>query len=213
MTPEPTIDESPFITIWDAPRATIRQIVSRDPRYRVNSLFFAAGAVGALDAMAQLAAQLTVPLFAIPIFCMTTGLFAIPLSHMGAWYKRLVGRLLGGVATQREVAAAAAWATVPNVVGHGVLWAIQFAMYGTEVMQAEHPTIDASPRLVQLSLWLATTLFWVWSLCVSVVGFAEVNRFSVARSIATTVLTPTLILVFGLLILFGVLVFRAAYRY
>ena len=209
MTPEQTFDESPLITIWDAPRETIRQIVTRDPRRGVNTLFFAAGVVGTLDGLAQLAERVAIPLIALPVVCVAMGTLAIPFGHMGAWYKRLVGRLFGGEASQNEVVAVAAWATVPTIVGHTALWIIRFAMYGTELLQADHPTIDASPRLVQLSLGLAATGFSLWSVYVSVVGFAEVNRFSVARSVATSLLTPVLILIVGVLIVFGVLVFRA----
>ena len=129
---------------------------------------------------------------------------------MGAWYKRLVGRWLGGQATQPEVVAVAAWATVPTIVGHTALWLVRFALYGTEILQTNHPTIDASPRIVQLSLGLAATGFSLWSVYVSIVGFAEVNRFSVARSVATSLLTPVLILTAGIAILVGVIVFRAS---
>ncbi len=210
MTPEQTLDESPLISIWEAPRETIRQIVSRDPSYGVTALFFAAGAVGALDGLAQIGERFTLPLMAVPVLCLLTGLVAIPLGHLSAWYKRLIGRLFGGQATQREVVAVAAWATVPTIVGHAALWVIRFALYGTEILQPEHPTIDASPRIVQLSLGLAATGFSVWSIYVSIVGFAEVNRFSVARSVATSLLTPVLILTTGVAILVGVIMFRAS---
>jgi hypothetical protein len=210
MTPEQTFDESPLIRIWEAPRETIRQIVSRDPRRGVTTLFFAAGAIGALDGLAQLGERFTLPLVAVPVVCVLTGIVAIPFGHMGAWYKRLVGRWLGGQATQPEVVAVAAWATVPTIVGHAALWLVRFALYGTEILQTNHPTIDASPRIVQLSLGLAATGFSLWSVYVSVVGFAEVNRFSVARSVATSLLTPVLILTAGIAILVGVIVFRAS---
>jgi Yip1 domain len=212
MTPEQSLDESPLISIWDAPRATIRQIVDRDPRRWVNSLFFAAGVIATLNGFTAAAEffPVPIPLAGVPILCAMTGIVAIPVRHLGAWYKRLIGRLLGGQATQREVVAVAAWATVPTIVGHGALWIVRFALYGTEVLLPEHPTIDASSGLVQLSFGLAATLFSLWSGYVSIVGFAEVNRFSVARSVATSILTPVLILTAGVVILVGVIVFRAS---
>src|SRR5262249_42194986 len=124
MTPESMSDESPFITIWDAPRETIRRIVDRDPRFLVNPLFFAAAAVGTLDVLAELAQRFPIPPLMVPLACAVTGLIAIPLGHMNAWYKRFVARLFGGQATQQEAAAVAAWATVPTVIGHAALWAI-----------------------------------------------------------------------------------------
>ncbi len=192
MTPAETSHESPFVTIWDTPRETIRYIVSTDPRRHVNLLFFLAGALGGLAVWARLTERLDVPPAAVPVVCAMAGLVAIPLGHVGAWYKCFVGRLLGGQASRPEVVAVAAWSTVPTVVGTALLWAIRFVLYGAEVLRSEHPAIDASPRIVQLTLEIATMLFSAWSLCVSVIGFAEVNRFSIARSIATSLATPIL---------------------
>src|SRR5262249_17744289 len=122
------------------------------------------------------------------------GLLNVPIGHMNAWYKRWVGGLLGGDATRIEVAAVAAWSLVPTIVGHGGLWIARFALYGRELFAVEHPTIDPAPPLVRPSFCIGALLFSGWSLAISVVGFAEVNRFSIARSIGTTVL-GTLIVV------------------
>ena len=197
MTPEPTADESPFITIWDAPRETIRRIVDRDPRRHVNLLFFAAGAIGTLDALAQFAERFPMPPLAVPVVCLVTGLVAIPFGHLGAWYKRLISRLFGGLATQAEAVAVAAWATVPTVAGHAALWGIRFGLYGTELFRPDHPTVDTSPRLLTLSLGLASMLVSTWSVYVAVVAFAEVSRFSVGRSILTSLVTPVLVVTWG----------------
>jgi hypothetical protein len=208
MTPEPTLDESPFITIWDAPRETIRQIVARDPGRGVSALFFAAGAIAALDGLAELAQHVSMPPLALPLMCVVTGVVTIPLGHLGASYKQLVGRMLGGQATRREATAVAAWSVIPTTVGHAALWMTRFALYGGEVLSAEHPTMDAAPGIVRLSLGLAAMLFSLWSFYVSVVGFAEVNRFSIARSIATSVLAPLLVLAVGALVVVAVVLVR-----
>jgi hypothetical protein len=209
-TTEPTTDESPFITIWDAPRETVRRVVARDPRRHVNLLFFAAGAVATLDGVAQLSDQVPMPPLALPILCALTGLFSIPLAHLGAWYKRLVGRLLGGQASQREVVAVAAWSSVPTVVGHAVLWGVRLAVYGTAVLEPGHTDVADAPSLTERSLALAAMLFTFWSFYVSIVGFAEVNRFSIARSVATSVLTPLLMITAFIAILVAVIVYRAS---
>lgn len=208
MTPEQTSHESPFVTIWEAPRETIRHIVSTDPRRHVNTLFFLAGAIGGLAVSVRLAEHRDVPLPAVPILCVGAGLLAIPLGHVGAWYKRFVGRLLGGQASRPEVVAVAAWSTVPTIVGSALLWAVRFGLYGTEVLRPDHPTIDASPRMLQLALEIATMLFSVWSLCVSVIGFAEVNRFSIARSIATSLVTPLLLAILAVTFVVAAVVLR-----
>jgi len=193
--PEPIADESPFVTIWEAPRATIRRIVDTDPRFHVNGLFFCSGVIGALEGIATWAQRFELPLVAIPIGCLLLGAITVPTGHANAWYKRWVGGLLGGTASRQEVAAVNAWATVPVIVGHTGLWIIQGALYGREIYSPVHPTIDAASTLVRVTFALAAGLFTLWAAVVVVAGFAEVNRFSIARSIAASIIAVTIIAV------------------
>ena len=198
MPHEPLPDESPFVTVWEAPRATIRRIVDTDPRHRVNWLFFVSGVVGGLDAIPAWAQRIEMPLVAVPIVCLLMGAFTVPTGHMNAWYKRWVGGLLGGAASRQEVAAVNAWATVPVIVGHTGLWIIRVALYGRELYSPEHPTIDAASGLVRITFALATALFTLWAAVIVVAGFAEVNRFSIARSIAASIIAVTIVIVTAL---------------
>ena len=190
MTPEDTVAESPFVTIWEAPRETVRRIVATDPRRHVNWLFFAAGVVGGLQGVPNWVEKtgIALPILAAVLACVVLGLISIPLGHMNAAYKRWVGSLLGGEAPRAAVAAVSAWSTIPMVVGQGGIWLVQVVLYGRELMSPEHPTIDAAPRLVQTTFLLASVLFGLWTIVIAVAGFAEVNRFSIARSIATSIL-------------------------
>ncbi|HXJ36793.1 MAG TPA: YIP1 family protein [Candidatus Eisenbacteria bacterium] len=196
MTPE---NESPFVTIWEAPRATIRRIVDSDPRRHVNLLFFGGGVVGTLSALRSHAPSFDVP----PLFaaggCILVGLLSVPSSHLGAWYMRSIGGWLGGTASRQEVAAAFAWAGVPAVVGGFALWVLQFALFGTELLSPERPTIDAASPLLLTTLRLASLLLGVWTSTASLLCFAEVNRFSVLRSLTTWILSVlVVVLVIGL---------------
>jgi len=185
---EDRAEESPFVTIWEAPRATIRRVVATDPHRRVNALFFAAGAVGTLSGFASSSDRLALPPFAIALVCLGVGLLNLPMGRLNAWYKRWVGGLLGGNASRDAVVAVGAWATVPVSAGHGGLCLLQIALYGMEPFSAEHPTMDAASPLLRTSITLGRVLFTGWSAIVSISGFAEVNGFSIARSIATSLL-------------------------
>jgi hypothetical protein len=55
--------------------------------------------------------------------------------------------------------------------------------------------MDAAAPLLMRTLSLAAFAASVWAVCLSIVGFAEVNRFSIARSIATSLLAVLLIAV------------------
>lgn len=181
--------DSPFVTIWEAPRATIRRLVATDPRRHVNALFFAAGVVGTLAGVARSADQLpTPPLAILPLAALALGALNVPFGHLNALYKRWVGGLLGGTASRAAVATVGAWSTVPMTMGHGALLILQVLLYGAEPFGRERPTMDDAAPLVGLSIQLASAACTIWTVAVSVVGFAEVNGFSVWRSIATSLL-------------------------
>jgi len=212
MTPEPIADESPFFTVWEAPRETIRHLVATDPRRGVNWLFFAAGAVGGLDAASRWAQTWDVPPYVVPLACVAVGLLGIPTGHANAWYKRWVGSLLGGTATQSQVAAASAWAGVPVIAGNGGLWLVRIGLYGRELFSTEHPTLDAASRLVGITFNLAAALFAVWAVVISVAAFAEVNRFSILRSIATSILAAVIVATVAAVLLVALFVVAGAMR-
>src|SRR6185369_10030103 len=78
--------ESPFVTIWESPRETIRRVVATDPRRWVNALFFASGFVGVLMSwpklltlLAQL--EIEVPLVLVPVAAVFVGLMTILTGH------------------------------------------------------------------------------------------------------------------------------------
>jgi len=193
MTPDDVADESPFVTIWEAPRATIRRIVESDPRRHVNLLFFGGGIVAVLNALRSHAPAVDLPAVLVLGACAGVGLASIPFSHLGAWYMRWIGGLLGGTASRREVAAAFAWASVPSVLGGLVLWVGQLALFGTELFRPDRPTIDAASPLLLQTMRLASILLGMWAATASMLCFAEVNRFSVLRSLGAWLLSIVVI--------------------
>jgi len=203
LVPEPRDEpdkprESPLITIFEAPRETIRWVVATDPRRRVSALFFASGFVGALSSLPttlEEKLEITVPIAGVLAIAVIIGIITIATGILNGWYKHWVGGLLGGKASRRAVVAVAAYASIPSTVGYAVVLAIEIALYGFEPFQPLHLAMDAAPTLLTLTMWLGLGLASFWSICVSVVGFAEVNRFSIARSIATSVLAVFIIAV------------------
>jgi hypothetical protein len=190
--------ESPFITIWESPRETIRRVVATNPRRWVNALFFASGFFGALTSVPtalEERLEIEVPLEWIGALALAIGLVTIPSGHLNAWYKRWVGTLLGGDASRAAVVAVSAYASIPATVGHALVLAVQVALFGTEPFTPTHPAMDAASPLLMRTLSLGAFASSVWAVCLSIVGFAEVNRFSIGRSIATSLLAVLIIAV------------------
>ena len=175
--------ESPFITIWESPRATIRRIVDADPRRLVPLLFFAGGVRSGMTI--PIPASISPEMFplVLALVCVGAGVIAIPMSYGSAWYLRWIGSWFGGIASRAEVRASIAWAAVPSIVGTALLLGIRLALYGTEIFRDEQPTVDAASPLLTTSLSLAPLIFAVWSGVASIVCFAEVNRFSTTRAV------------------------------
>jgi Yip1-like protein len=205
LVPEPRAEpeepaESPFVTIWEAPRETIRRVVATGPRRWVNALFFASGLVGVLMSWPRLLTllervEIEVPLVLVPVIAILFGSITILTGHLNAWYKRWVGALLGGDASRAAVVVVSAYASIPSTVGYALVLAIQLALFGAEPFSQAHPTMDAASPLLMRTLSLAAFASSVWAVCLSIVGFAEVNRFTVARSIATSLLAGLFIVV------------------
>ena len=175
--------ESPFITIWEAPRATIRRIVDADPRRLVPFLFFAGGVrSGMTVSIPPTVSDDMLPLV-LALVCIVAGVLAIPTSYLSARYLRWIGSWFGGIASRAEVAASIAWAAVPSIVGTALLLAVRVSLYGAEIFRDEQPTVEAGSTLLTTSLRLAPLIFALWSGVASIVCFAEVNRFSTTRAV------------------------------
>src|SRR5262249_44221545 len=85
--------ESPFVTIWESPRATIRRVVATNPRRWVNALFFASGFVGTLASVPTALEErfeIEVPLVWLVALALGAGLMTILSGYLNAWYKRWV---------------------------------------------------------------------------------------------------------------------------
>jgi hypothetical protein len=164
----------------------------------VKTLFFASGFVGALSSLPttlEEKLEVAVPVAGVFVIAVVIGIVTIGTGIVNAWYKRWVGGLLGGDASRQAVVAVSAYASIPSTVGYALVLGIQIALYGLEPFRPTHPAMDAAPPLLGLTLWLGLGLASLWSVCVSVVGFAEVNRFSIARSIATSLLAVFIVTV------------------
>jgi hypothetical protein len=191
--------ESPFITIWESPRATIRRIVDADSRLHVTTLFFAQGFVGAIESALEHVGAAEETLVATAVRMVVTLVVVVPMSYLSAWYLRWIATWFGGQASRQEVAASVAWSTVPSIVGTAATIATRLALFGLAGFKDEVSAALAGGSLLSTTLSLAPILFAIWSGYLSILCLAEVNRFSMARAVGThlTALLIALILVAG----------------
>jgi hypothetical protein len=159
-----------MLAIWLSPRQTIRSIVATDPTRGVLLVSWLAGFALFLDALMP-KVQPKFPAGAVVLGALAAGpLVAFFLVFVEALLTAVAGRLLGGRAGALELRTALAWANAP-LLWLLVLWPAQ--------------ELVALPKLAVHVLGLA---FFVWMEILAVVLVAEVQGFSIGRSLATILL-------------------------
>ncbi len=125
---------SPYLTIWTAPRATIRQIVDTNPRYRVIFLVVLGTEVAVLGGLltglpkgsqtwnAHPAGNRAAYVWRLLLAAMLVvgPVFAIISLYVSGALMRWAGGVLGGTATAVQVRAAIAWSSIPSIAGAAV---------------------------------------------------------------------------------------------
>ena len=96
--------ESPFLTIWTRPRATMRAIVDTNPSFRVLPIAMVGGVLQAIQLEASIFAGEWVSISTLLVIAVVFGpLVGVALLYLGAWLVELSCRLLRGEADSREV--------------------------------------------------------------------------------------------------------------
>jgi len=186
---------NPWLEIWYRPRTTIRRIVKADPKWGVYILIALAGYDQYLDTATRLAYGDNLGIFGI----LGLGLLMGPLAgiisfSIFSFIVGFVGRRLGGDAENDDVLAALAWSQAPLLIKL-LLRGIQILIYGEELFKSVSPRIEENPILALLLIPFAAMgiLIGLWQTILYVLSLAEVNQFSIWRSITT-------LLIFGVII-------------
>lgn len=190
--------DKPWLTIWVAPRKTMRAILDANPRRYVILLALLVGAGEGISNATDRALGDTTSLFAVLALAIVLGGLGGLLSlAVGGWLYRWTGSWFGGVATSEEVRAALAWGAVPLLIS-GVLLVLQIALYGKEMFTTLTPRMDANPYPL-LALGFLQVLMAAWTFFLVVKTLSEAHRINAWRGLLALAL-PTIIL---FVLLFG----------
>jgi hypothetical protein len=202
----PTILDNPWIGIWTRPRKTIREIVDRDPTYRVITLAAWAGALTTLNSMLGMtlgAAPFSLPASVLPYLPILTLLspflgaaFGILGLYATAFVMDWSGRTLGGVGNALTVRAAVAWSGVPQICVSILTLIILVGAVAWHVPARSIPPsnglLEAAADPLALTDGIETVIS-IWSFILMLLCVGEVHRFSVWRTL-TAFLLPGVIL-------------------
>ncbi len=186
---------TPFITIWTQPRATIRRIVDTDPTRHVIVLAAVGPGINALAGQWSKAlnnnANLSVlwPLWVAGVVVFQAALGVVLLYVTGALF-RWSGSLLGGVASAVEVRAALAWSQVPAIVAEIIL--LVTVLMGVPLPV---PTPGQLPHVdpAFYKILLVEAIFGLWGLVIALKCIGEVHRFSAWRALVTILIPPLMV--------------------
>lgn len=208
---EPPVKKSldPLFALWTQPRATIRRLVDR-PEHQLILMAAMVGIYSAINtAHVNDLGDRGDPLLVLGLtLVLGTTVLGVLLLYLTARVIEWTGGFLGGTASGKEIRTAVAWANVPHLIGL-VIYAIQLPIYGEELFLSSTPRIDADPWL-QVGLVGFGLLRWVlsgWGLVILVRTLAEVQGFSVWRSIGNIVISVLVLFAFGMLLALPVILF------
>ncbi len=181
---------NPWFKMWTSPRETIRAIVKANPNFRLVWLSL----VYSLPSMFYVAQKLSwgasVNFWLILGIC---ALLAIPIGFIGfclnSFLLMLTGKLLKGTGSFKNIRAAFAWSSVPNVVNIA-LWVLLFVSFGAHVFLHNFPSMLYSGvhgAILQAALILQVVVA-IWMLVIFLHALGEVQGFSAWMALLNVVL-------------------------
>jgi hypothetical protein len=198
---------NPWLAIWFRPRATIRSILDDDPGRQVLLLSMLWGASFSINAARWKSHG---DLFTVPLILTLAVILApsggFPVLYLQGLFFAWVGRLLGGKGRARDLRAAFAWSSVPNVVSLILLFPA-IALFGSDLFTSSPPRIDAHPLLffLLISYALVELILLTWGFVIFIKCVAEAHHFSSWRGLTTVISWPVTL---AMIVLVGCLVYR-----
>ncbi len=118
-----------------------------------------------------------------------------------SWVVLLTGKLFKGKATFATARAAYAWSCVP-LLGNFVLWILLIIFYGNLLFYGPQPHLMLSGPAVTILfiILIGKLVFAIWSIILYLQALAEVQRYSVLRSIGNVIVAAIVMgIVFAIL--------------
>lgn len=198
---------SPWLSIWIRPKATIGRIVAENPNRSLWLLASIYGFSSLLNLFQSI--SLGVILAPLPIYLLAaliSPFWGYAMFAVWSWVVHKIARMLKGLATFQQVRAAYAWSCVPLVINVPV-WILIGVLFGEQVFlnyPDSHLFTDA--QVVALfGVLIAKVTVAIWSLVIYFNALAQVEQFSLLRSIGSIILAGVVVAVAMTLISMGLI--------
>jgi hypothetical protein len=177
---------NPWISIWTEPRKTIARIVDENPKRDLWVLAWIYGFLALMNGSQSLVLGNQFQFVGIIVFSILIApLWGMLVFAVWSFVVHLMGKLLKGKGSFSYVRAAFAWSCVPLTVNIA-LWILLLAVFGRTLFQTAQPT--TGPLVLLTLVLIAKVIIMIWSLVIYINTLAEVQRFSIGRSILNILL-------------------------
>lgn len=182
---------NPWLSILTKPRATISKIVAENPKRGLWLLAWIYGFLSLLNCFQSVTLGHSVSLFPILLLAVVFApVWGIVVFTIWSWAVYWVGKLFRGSGTFIEVRAAFAWSCVPLLFSI-LLWVLLLFAFGSSLFLnfPEGQPMQNGQMTILFGALIAKVVVAIWSLVLFINALAEVEGFSIARSILTIALS------------------------
>lgn len=196
------MQQSPWVSIWVSPRATVARIVAENPG---RSLWLLAAIYGFSSLLnlfqsASLGASFG-PLTLVVIAVVLSPFWGYITFSVWSWVVFGVGRWFKGEGTYPAIRAAYAWSCVPFILNIP-LWLVMIALFGRQLFLnfPEGYLLSDGMIAILFFILISKVILAIWSLVIYLNGLAEVQQYSILRAILNVIISGIIVsLVLGIL--------------
>jgi hypothetical protein len=189
--------QSPWLSIWTHPRATIARIVSENPN---RSLWLLAGIYGFCSLMnlfqSMALGSAMGPLGLLILAIIVAPFYGYVSFSIWSWFVSWVGKWFRGQGSFQTVRSAYAWSTVPILINIP-LWLLMVALFGHQLFMnfPDAHLLPSSQVLLLFIISIAKVVLAIWSLVIYLNALAEVQKYSVLKAILNVVVAGVILAV------------------
>ncbi len=201
-------DLNPWLSIWTQPKATMKYIASTNP----NRSLWLLSAIYGFPALLSFFQSLYLGYSLRPMALFLLALILSPIwgyvafsfaSFVILW----VGKLFKGRGSFQEIRAAYAWSCVPLIVSC-FFWVVLMFLFGGRlfISSADNLPFTNAEGVLLFSILIVKVVFAVWSLVIYLNALAEVQSFSILKSVGNVLVSAVFLIVVS-----GVVYFLSLY--
>lgn len=187
-------NRNPWLSIWTEPRETMAGIVRENP----NRFLWQLATIYGFCSLMNMFQSVVMGNAMGPIGIVILGILLAPFYGyisftIWSFFVFLVGKLLKSQGDFKSVRAAYAWSSVPLAVNIP-LWLLMVILFGHQLFLnfPDAPSFTNGQVWLLLLLLIFKVILAIWSLVIYINALAEVQKFSIIRSIVNIVIAAVI---------------------